>query len=117
MLRRDGRRRQSRKLLNSGPKLAQIANIRRPKNRFISFGVEHAVLEQLFWPHRSELVLDEDAHRHYFTATPALYAICMDVAPTIWDKTLMSPFRSLKTAYEGRLNSALAGIQRGLRGH
>jgi hypothetical protein len=64
----------------------------------------------------AQLVLDADAHRHYFAAAPALYAACMDITPPEWDRTLSGPFRSLKTVYEGWINSALAGIRRGLRG-
>ncbi len=65
----------------------------------------------------ARLVLDEDAHRHYFAAAPALFAVCMDVTQPEWDRNLSDPFRSLKAVYEGWLNRALAGIRRGLRGH
>ena len=64
----------------------------------------------------AQLVLDEDAHKHYFATAPALYSVYMDVTPVEWDKTLDGPFRSLKTLYEGWLTGALAGIRRGLRG-
>jgi hypothetical protein len=64
----------------------------------------------------SELVLTVDMHRHYFDAAPVLYAVCMDVTPVVWDQVLSSPFRSLKTRYQGWIDSALAGIRRGMRG-
>ncbi|MGO9038872.1 MAG: hypothetical protein ACLQKH_12890 [Steroidobacteraceae bacterium] len=62
------------------------------------------------------MALDEDAHRHYFAAAPALYAVYMGVTPAVWEQTLTGPFHSLKAKYSSWISIACAGIQRALRG-
>jgi hypothetical protein len=61
------------------------------------------------------LVLDEDAHKHLFMAAPRLYSVYMDVTEIVWDQSLTTPFRSLKTAYERWLATARSSIGRWIR--
>lgn len=63
----------------------------------------------------SALVLDHDAHQHYFTAAPALYAVYMGVTPATWDSSLRDPFRSLRQVYDRWLSIARSAIGRWIR--
>lgn len=61
------------------------------------------------------LVLDEDIHKHLFTAAPKLYAAYMDVPTPVWDQVLVTPFGALKASYERWLNTARSVIGRWIR--
>lgn len=64
----------------------------------------------------AELVLIEDANKHWFTAAPQLYSISMDVTTVTWDRQLSDPYRSLKLSYERWLEIARSAINRWIRG-
>jgi hypothetical protein len=65
----------------------------------------------------SRLVLDEDVHRPFFTAAPALYAVYMDVDDRVWQRLLAARHAMLKARYEIWLGTARAMIQRWLGDH
>jgi hypothetical protein len=49
------------------------------------------------------LVLDEDANQPLFRAAPVLYALCLNVAPDVWEKTVAHRFEQVKQRYMGWL--------------
>lgn len=61
------------------------------------------------------LVLDVEAHKHYFVAAPALYAIYVGVEESVWNSTLASRYSELNQKYERWLAVSRSMIQRWLR--
>jgi hypothetical protein len=64
----------------------------------------------------SDLVLTEDAYKHYFAGAPLLFSIFMNVSNETWSRSLEWQYATLKAKYATWIEIGLAGIRRGLRG-
>jgi hypothetical protein len=69
-------------------------------------GTMRYYLEQL-----AGLVLDEEANQPLFRAAPILYALCLSVAPDVWETVLAHRFEAVKLRYMGWLAVAESSMQ------
>jgi hypothetical protein len=69
---------------------------------------------QFYYAELAALVLDADAHKSYFIAAPALYAVYMGTSDEVWHVVLASRFLALQYQYERWLATARGMIQKWL---
>lgn len=63
----------------------------------------------------AQLVLDDDAHRQYFVAAPALYPAYMEVGERTWNRDLEDYFVTLKDKLTSWIRMGCAAMQPALR--
>lgn len=65
-----------------------------------------------YLPLLARLVLDEDANKRAFAVVPELFPLYMQIEERMWERVMLSRFRSLHEVYERWLGTARGLIQR-----